>query len=286
MTMSEASNGVVVPPDAPDFGVADRAIVEGLRERGLAPQPDGEKAWQTVLPGLRLERGETMVVHVGEGAFFGHVEVIASLEHPSWGRHLIADMVSLDAASADEVLADCVDLYLKMTFDPIRALFDDELFASPAARLVSVVDPGDATGWNLYAWGLDVRGQDHGIVVECLGDGSILTLVGSTLAGYLAEPKLHWCKVYGESQGTELQFGCIFDGQRDGEGEREMPAVLDLPSGPSTWAYRGFMLLVPHGEPDEAVADELRANLGPQPAGRRSWWPFGAGKRRVAWRTV
>jgi len=83
-----------------------------------------------------------MAVRAGEGPSFGHVDVLASGEHPTWGQHLIADMVSLDAASADEVPADCIDPYLRMTFDPIHALFGGALSGPPETRLVSVVDPG------------------------------------------------------------------------------------------------------------------------------------------------
>lgn len=38
--------------------------------------------------------------------------------------------------------------------------------------------------------------------------------------------------------------------------------------------------------PDEAAAEELRAELDQMQAPGRSWWPFGAKKRRVIWRSV
>ena len=288
--MREGPVPVPAPPGAPGLGAVDNVLLQGLRERGLNPQPQGEREWQTGVPGLSLKLGETVAMKVamksGEDLWFGHAEVLASVEHPTFGKHLIQDLVSLDGASADAILTECIQVYLHLTFDPIRALFDETLFASPARRLISVVDPGEATSWSLYTGWLDVRGPDHSVLVECLGERSMLGLVSSTLTGYLAEPKLHWFKLYGESHGAKRQFGCIFDGRAEGNGEREMEAVLNLPPDSGWWSYRGFAVLVPHGEPDAVEVEELRAQLGPPPAKGLSWWPFGGPKRRIIWRTV
>jgi len=283
--MTDAPNFGTVQPGGPDFGVAVEALVERLRERGLTPTPDGEKGWQTGLPGLRLEQGETMAIAVGEVRALAHVEMIASLDHPTWGRHLIADLVSLDGASPEAALIECVNLYVQMTLDPILALYDDELFASPAARLVTVVEPGEATAWNLYTRWAITGGQDEAVLAARLEETTLLGLVASTLCECLAKPGLHWCKLYGESQGAEPQFGCIFDGQRSREGEREMPARLELPPG-GEWSYRAFMLFVPHGEPDPEAVERLRADLGPPPEGKRPWWRLGGPKRRMGWRVT
>ncbi len=281
--------------DAPDFDrvvqggprlrvVADK-LMECLQKRGLAPQADGEDNWQTGLPGLSLKQGETMVAVVGPGRHFAHVEITASLDHPTYGKHTIADLVSLNGETAEGVLAECVEVYMRMTFDPLRALFDAALFADPAARLVGVTDPGEATAWNVYAWGFDVRGPDHPIVLQRLEELNMLSLVGSTLAGYLAEPRLHWCKLFGESSGDKRRFGCIFDGHHERDGVAEMPARLNLPPGPASWNYRGFMILLPYGEPDAEVANRMQAEMvADRP--RRAWWQIGAPKRRVWWEVV
>jgi len=274
-----------LPPGAPDFRAVDNALLQGLRERGLNPTPHGDKGWETGLTGLRLERGETMAVALGDtGRVFGHVEVLASLDHPTYGTHLVQDLVSLDGETGDAVLAECIRVYLSLTFDPIRALFDAALFAAPARQLVSVVDPGEATLWNVYTEWLEVRGPGQSLLIECIGERSMLGLVGGTLIQYVAEPKLHWFKLYGESYGPKRQFGCLFDGREEKSGAREMEAALNLPVDAGIWSYRGFAILVPHGTPDPAVAEDLRAQLGPAPA--RSWWPFGGQKRRVIWQSI
>ena len=279
-----------LPPGAPDFEAVNNALLQGLRERGLNPTADGKDAWQTGMPGLRLELGETMTAQakmkVGADQWFGHVEFLASVDHPTFGKHAIQDLVSLSGASADGVLIECMQVYLNLTFDPIRALFDEALFAEPARQLVSVVDPGEATQWNLYTQWLEVRGPDQAVLIGCLGERSMLGLVLDTLTGYLWKPQLHWFKLYGESYGAKRQFGCLFDGLTERAGEREMEAQLNLPPDSGRWVYRGFAILVPHGDPDPAVVEELRAELGPAPAKGRSWWPFGGPKRRIIWRTV
>lgn len=271
------------PPDAPNFRVVEGALQQGLRERGLHARPAGEKEWETGVPGLRMRLGETLAAKAGEGLWFGHVEVFALLDHPTYGKHLVQDLVSLDAPTGDAVLVECINCYLAMTLDPLRALFDEALFAAPARRLVSVVDPGEATAWNVYTEWLNARGPDTAVLVEHIGERSMLGLIGGTLVRYVAEPKLHWFKLYGESYGPKRQFGCIFDGHADRDGEREMEAQLSLPADSGRWSYRGFAVLVPHGEPDPAVVGELRAQLGPAPAKGRSWWPFGSQKRRISW---
>ncbi len=280
-----------LPPDAPNFQAVDNALLLGLRERGLSPTPHGERGWETGLPGLRLELGETMTAKVetkvGADQWFGHVEFLASIDHPTYGKLRIQDLVSLSGDSADAILAECIGVYLRLTFDPIRALFDEALFAAPDAQVLSVVDPGTATNWNVYTRWLEVRGADQSVLLARLEETPMLSLIGSTLAGYLAQPKLHWFKLYGESHGDTQQFGCIFDGLTERDGEREMPAVLNMPPNSGRWSYRGFALFVPHGEPDAAKAEALRAQLGPPPARKGpAWWPFGRPGRRVVWQTT
>ena len=274
------------PPDAPDLNVPDQKLLECLRERGLKPVPDGKDAWQTGLPGLRLERREVMVVRMG-GQFLGHVEFVISLDHPTYGKHLIGDLVSLSGPSGTGVLAECVEVFCKMTFDPVRALFDEALFASPTNRLVSVADPGEAVAWNVYAWGIDARGPDLAVLQPRLEEVNLLGLIGGTLASYLLQPKLHWCKLYGENHAShERQFGCIFDGHREHQAVQEMAHGLNLPPGPEQWSYRGFMVLVPHGEPEQAAVDELRADIAALPPAPRPWWRFGKPEPRLMWKTV
>jgi hypothetical protein len=279
---------VPLPPGAPDFRAADNALLEGLRARGLDPQPDGEKAWQTGVPGLRLERGEAMAMKVetrsGDDSWFGHAEFLATLDHPTFGTHRIQDLISLDGPDGHAVLTECINAYLHLTFDPIRALFDEALFAAPNAQLLCVVDPGEATHWNVYTRFINVCGADQAPLLARFEEVSMLGLVGSTLAGHLAKPQLHWFKLYGESFGAKQQFGCLFDGLTEPDGEREMQARLNLPPDAGRWSFRAFALFVPHGEADAVKAEALRAELGPQKP--KPWWRFGGPKRRVIWRVT
>jgi len=73
-------------------------------------------------------------------------EFVAEVDHEGFGKHTIAGLASLSAPAPDEVPAWCVGLYMEMTCDAIRPLFDPALFAEPAMRLVSVTDPGEAIG--------------------------------------------------------------------------------------------------------------------------------------------
>jgi hypothetical protein len=73
-----------------------------------------------------------------------------------------------------------------------------------------------------------------------------------TLTGYLAEPRLHWCKLYGSrTSASGLRLGCSIDGAQSSEAEAEMrEKLLEDGEVAGVWEFRQFFALRPVGEAD------------------------------------
>lgn len=100
-----------------------------------------------------------------------------------------------------------------------------------------------------------------------------LALAFDTLTGHLAEPRFHWCKLYGAmTPQSGLVFGCAIDGAKSADGEAEMQKKFREGGPlPGQWEFRQFFVYRPAGEADEETARQLREQvLGPAP--KKRWW--------------
>ena len=262
-------------PAVPDFDVVERTLERRFEALNLPHRRFGENL-DPGLPGLRLRRGETQTVSVGDERWYASAEINALLTHPTTGEIVISDLVSTQGQTAEEALARCAEFYADVTFPALHALYDESASAGPPFKLSSVNPQGQAVQWQGLRGTCQVLPGEAHEATQYFGSQLPLLLVFDTLTGYLGRTRLHWCKLYAAQTPKGFTFGCAIDGRKDAKAEAEMRRKFAMPPQPDPWEFRQFYLFAPSGVPDEALAAELRTRqeaLPGQP--RRFWWPFG-----------
>jgi hypothetical protein len=271
----------------PDFSIIERTWEVRLRERGLAPSRAGTGI-ATGLQRLELYRQETQVAEFeldeppGHG-FMASLELRVVLEPPSLGEFELRDLITQRGSSLEGALEGCANAFMDVTFPPLEALFTGKRPEGPGTGTVTLTSftgrLDRALKWDVVLGQLQILNDPDGVTRARLKSQRPVTLILDTLTGHLAEPRLHWCKLYGaNTPAAGLVFGCAIDGQKSPEGEAEMAQKFGEPP-PGGWEFRQFLVARPVGDADPAVTAELRARVAeafPEP--KKSWWSrlFGA----------
>ena len=252
-----------------DLTAVARILIRRLIGVGLQPRPAADGV-DTGIPGLavRLTHGEVEETDGGDddgGAprFFAAVEFTAILQDEASGTIDVRDFIIGQGDSRDQALERCVENFLGVTFPPLSALFAGDSAPGVTALPLSSYTPalGKAIRWAAYSGAIAVTGDSDGRLAERIQTQMPLLLAFDTLTGYLAEPRLHWCKLFGAyRQNTGLILGCAIDGARSGAGEAEMYAkFLDRGAADGAWEFHQFLALRPAGEADPTLAADLVA---------------------------
>jgi hypothetical protein len=265
----------------PDFGIVERTWEERLRGQGLVPSRAGTGIG-TGHQRLEIYRQETQVAEFdlnkppGHG-FIGSVEVKIVLEPPDLGRFEVHDLVTQRGPSLEGALEACANTFMDVTFPPLEALFTGKRPEGPGTGTVTLtsftIGLDRAIKWDVVLGQLQLLNDPDGEVRSRLKSQPPVTLMLDTLTGHLAEPRLHWCKLYGANTlAAGLVFGCAIDGQKSAQGEAEMAHKFGKPL-PGEWEFRQFLAVRPVGDADPAVTAELRERAaGAFPEKKKNWW--------------
>lgn len=265
----------------PDFGIVERTWEARLRERGLTPSRVGTGI-ATGHPRLEIYRQETQAAEFdldqppGHG-FIGSVEVKVVLDPPSLGEFEVYDLITQRGPSLEGALEACANTFMDVTFPPLEALFTGKRPEGPGTGSVTLtsfnVGLDRAIKWDVLLGRLQILNDPDGRARARLKSQPPVTLMLDTLTGHLAEPRLHWCKLYGaNTPAAGLVFGCAIDGQKSAQGEAEMADKFGE-APPGEWEFRQFLAVRPAGDADPAVTAELRARAAEAfPERKKSWW--------------
>jgi hypothetical protein len=265
----------------PDFSIIERTWVERLRQRGLSPSAVGQGI-ATGYDRLELYRQETQVAEyeidgaVGHG-FLASMEVKVAIAAPSLGEHEVLELITQHGESLESALANCANTFMDVTLPPLEALFTNIKPTGPGTGKVTLTSysPGLDRGikWDVILGQLQILNDADGSLSERLKEKLPVTLMLNTLTGFLHEPRLHWCKLYGAMTAKAgLTFGCAIDGQKCADGEAEMAERFGGPL-PGDWEFRQFMVVRSIGDADEEMTKKLRAMYAESCGGeKKSWW--------------
>jgi hypothetical protein len=267
----------------PDFSVIERTWEQRLRDRGLAPARVGTGI-ATGHDRLELYRQQTQVAKFelneppGHG-FIGSIEIKIVLEPPSLGEFAVTDLVTQRGPSLEGALELCANTFMDVTFPPLETLFTGKRPEGPGTGTLTLdsftVGLDRAIKWDVVLGQLQVLNDSDGQARVRLNSQPPFTLMLDTLTGYLCEPRLHWCKLYGANTPVGgLIFGCSIDGRKSAEGEAEMAHKFgEPPPPPGQWEFRQFIVIRPVGAADQGVTAELRARAATAfPERRKGWW--------------
>ena len=265
----------------PDFSIVERTWEGRLRERGLAQSRIGTGI-ATGYQRLELYRQETQVAEFdldqppGHG-FIGSVEVKIVLELPSLGEFVVHDLITQRGQSLEGALEGCANTFMDVTFPPLEALFTGKRPEGPGTGTLTLtsftIGLNRAIKWDVVLGQLQILNDPHGEVRARLKSQPPVTLMLDTLTGHLAEPRLHWCKLYGANTPVAgLVFGCAIDGQKSQQGTAEMSHKFGEPL-PGEWEFRQFLAVRPVGDADPKLTAELCARAAEAfPEEKKGWW--------------
>ncbi|MGN6727138.1 MAG: DUF6348 family protein [Tepidisphaeraceae bacterium] len=265
----------------PDFSIVERTSEGRLRDRGLTPSRVGTGI-ATGHQRLELYRQETQVAEFdldqppGHG-FIGSVEVKIVLEPPSLGEFEVRDRVTQRGLSLEGALETCANTFMDVTFPPLEALFTGKRPEGPGTGTLTLtsftIGLDRAIKWDVVLGQLQILNDTNGEVRAKLKSQPPVTLMLDTLTRHLAEPRLHWCKLYGANTPAKgLVFGCSIDGQKSPQAEAEMSRKFGEPLS-GEWEFRQFLAVRPMGDADPQVTAELRARAAAAfPEKKTNWW--------------
>lgn len=264
----------------PDFAVIERTWNERLRERGLSPSPVGDGI-ATGYDRLELFRQQTEVAEYEiegslETGYMASVEVKVVVAEPALGEHEVRELITQRGSSLENALETCANTFMDVTFPPLETLFTGIKPTGPGTGKVTVssyspvLDRG--IKWDVILGPLQILNDADGKVRERLKEQLPVSLMFNTLTGFLHEPRLHWCKLYGGTKAEAgLTFGCAIDGQKCPDGEAEMAENFGRPML-GDWEFRQFMAIRPVGDADEATTAKLRAMMSESCGGQKKSW--------------
>ena len=219
---------------------------------------------------MRLTHGEVEELEdAGTTPFFASVEFTAILQQPGGTCTDVRDFITGQGTSHAEALERCVENFLGVTFAPLSALFAGEPAPGVTALPLSSFTPalGRAIRWDAYSGAIAVSGDTDGRLAQRIQAQMPVVFAFDTLTGYLAEPRLHWCKLFGAyRKNTGLILGCAIDGARSAPGEAEMYAKFPRQDAPDAdWEFQQFLALRPAGDADPRSRPTSSHGLKPSP---------------------
>lgn len=278
---------------------ADYTLVEATLQRRLAAMglqvrslPCGV---DTGLGRLEIYRSGAQVLEVqrpdGQCLRLASVEFRAVLEHPGCGPADIRDLITHAGETSEEALRRCAQTFMQVHFPALYSLFT--LRPAPGTMELALTScvPSQGTGirWSVFSGQLQTLGPDAPQLAERFTRQPPVVLALDALSGRLAEPRLHWCKLFGRQQDGVSRFGCTLDGEASPPAEEEMLRKFTA-AGPvaGVWEFRQFLVLQPAGAADRGAIEALSrdetaesaAMASPpaepaamaRPAASRGWW--------------
>ena len=232
---------------------------------------------------LELYRQQTQIAEFdlkapakGHG-FIASLEVKIVLAHPTLGETDVRDLITQRGPSLEGALEACANTFMDVTFPPLEALFTDKRPEGPGTGAVTLtsftIELDRAIKWDVILGQLQILNDPDGAVSERLKTRPPITLMLDALTGHLAEPRLHWCKLYGaNTSGAGLVFGCSIDGQKSAQAEAEMSSKFGEPLA-GEWEFRQFHAVRPIGDADPQTTAQFRARAAQVfPQTKKPWW--------------
>lgn len=253
-----------------DFTSVEKAIAQRLQEFGLTPKllPEGLSSG---IEGLDVYTKDAQVLEgrlseTNEAVFLGSFEARVAINHPTFGEVEICDLVTMQGQSKEEVLHSCSNTFFDVTFLALKSLFDGKQAPGCWSLKLTSFTPalGKAIQWKVFTGRTQMLNDPSGSLASRLAEQPPIGLAFDTLTSHLAQPRIHWCKLYGENTKSGLQFGCSIDGIKSQEAETEMRQKFGASgSGDGTWTFRQFLVMHPDGEAVGQMADKLKAMASP-----------------------
>ncbi len=274
--------------ELPDFTVVEQTIERRLRALSLSPKRGIEQV-DTGYDKFIIHRKETQVVTLGPKAasdkptdsepVFASLEVLAELEHPSFGSAQIADLITLEGKSPVDAMERCANTYMDVTFPALQSLFMGA--SAPMATRIGMASASMSGGkpvkWEVFTGQLQLLNDDDGWLTEHLDKMPPIALMLNTLTGYLGQTRLHWCKLFGHYTSNKVTFGVSIDGRKSPEAEAEMASKFGaVGKSAHPWQFRQFIVMRPTHQMDEKTAAMLRQKMAEEtstrPANSRGGW--------------
>ncbi len=247
-----------------DYTLVEHTFAGRLRDWGLSPRLVKEGV-KTGYDRLELYRTEIECATAG-GPVYVSLEVKAALEHPAFGSAEIFDLITLAGRSANEVIVQCANTYMDVTFPALRSLFEGKEVEEAVSVRLTTYTQRDRTAlyWEAYTGQLQVLNDPDGALAARLLDKHPLLLVVNSLAAHLGRRQLHWCKLFAAHwPGLGVELGCNIDGEQWEQAEDEMRAKIceggDPP--PGEWEFRLFLVMRPGREADKKTTGWFRRRM-------------------------
>jgi hypothetical protein len=169
-----------------------------------------------------------------------------------------------------------------VTFQALQGFFESN--PNPSMSLASVSgSTGKPVKWDIFSGQLQILNDNDVWLAGRLKQQPPLIMMLDTLTGYLAQPRLHWCKLFGKYWKTgKIGFGCSIDGQKSPEAEAEMARKFGtVDTTPRDWEFRQFLVLRPACGVDPALNAKLQEKMKQVSAQRPSnWWSRLTGRKQ------
>lgn len=257
-----------------DFDIVERTIENRLKQQNLNPEKvDG--CINTGYDYFHIHRGEVQVLEFEDTQlYFASVEFKAILKSPLIGDVVILDLVTTQATSVEQVLQQCANYYMDVTFPAIQALFDERFVKKEQILTISsyTQDKGLMIKWKAITGELQILNDPDSKLKEYFKQQYPLALVFDTITGYLSQSRLHWCKVYiGNKKAKGVIIGCSIDGQKSLEAEEEIKEKFHFYNNDDEWECRLFVTIRPDGKPEEKMVKTLQNLTNKED---KKWWEF------------
>jgi hypothetical protein len=256
-----------MPPSFPDFSVIEQTIERRLQALKLSPRRATERV-DTGYDKFEIQRLKTEVLIIeskdnpanstDHDVFVASSEILAKLQHPSFGAVEIADLITLDGKSSVDALERCANTYMDVTFPALQALFEGKPGPGAMEMRLSSFTPslGRPVEWEVFTGQVQILNDNDGWLAARLKE-TPLALITHTLIGYLAQPQLHWCKLFGKFYAKDnVVLGCSIDGEKSLEAEM-LHKFGEVDETPRAWEFRLFVVIRPTDQVDEKSRNAL-----------------------------
>jgi len=220
---------------------------------------------------------------------------------PPKSSTIIRDIVVGLSPDRRESVVQATHTWCEGVFPPIRRALDPAPVSADEARDPRVLpftmstrdmSTGKVVDWEMILGLPQVGGPNAAPFAQFVGGGNLVPLLMDALTSAARDVRMHWVKVYVAFQpdGGGAAFECKLDNADWPEGVAALESVR-WPRVPGFVHYRQFLVMRPSDAPDPQTRDRLEAFAREQETSsslprndsrkpRRSWWPFGSGRRR------
>jgi len=263
-----------------DFSIIEKTFAARLRALTLSPVVADERV-ETGYPGFCIHRLKCEVLECDAPdslakRYIASLEVRAELAHQSFGIANIEDRITRDGDSAGPLIQACAATWMDVTFPALRSLYEGRAEPGTFEGKLSTLTPdlGRPIGWEVFSGQLQIIGESRDALLARFKKQPPIALVLDTLTGYLAEPRLHWCKLYGAVMPKPgLVFGCSIDGQKSAKAEAEMHRKFgDDVDLTQAFEFRQFFAMRPTAPVSATTERLLRHEVSRSSDPAKGWW--------------